>query len=130
MRLLLDTHIWLWSALEPQRLSKRVAAQLGASGNELWLSPLSVWETLVLARKRRLVLEPTPEQWVRRALLDLPVQEAYLNHEIAMRSEALKSKHRDPADRFLVATALVHELTLVTADRQLAGSGVVPTLKN
>jgi PIN domain nuclease of toxin-antitoxin system len=130
VRFLLDTHIWLWSALEPRRLTRRVAAQLGADGNELWLSPVSVWETLVLARRKRLVLEPTPEQWVRRALLDLPVQEAYLNHEIAIRSEALKITHRDPADRFLLATAMVHELTLVTADRHLVQSGVVPTLKN
>jgi PIN domain nuclease of toxin-antitoxin system len=60
VRLLLDTHIWLWSALEPRRLTRRVAAQLGADGNELWLSPVSAWETLVLARKKRLVLENPP----------------------------------------------------------------------
>jgi PIN domain nuclease of toxin-antitoxin system len=54
---------------------------------------------------------------VRRALVDLPVQEAYLNHEIAIRSESLKITHRDPADRFLLATAMVHGLTLVAADR-------------
>jgi PIN domain nuclease of toxin-antitoxin system len=130
MRLLLDTHIWLWSALEPERLSTRVTRALGDPEHELWLSPMSVWETLVLARKRRVVLKPSPEQWVRRAITELPIREAPLNHEIAIRSESLKVGHDDPADRFLVATALVHELTLVTADRRLVKDRHVPTLAN
>ncbi len=54
MKLLLDTHIWLWSALEPARLSKRVKIALEDRDNELWLSPMSVWKTLVLARKKRI----------------------------------------------------------------------------
>ena len=130
MRLLLDTHIWLWSALEPDRLSPRMTRALGDPEHELWLSPISVWETLVLARKRRVVLKPSPEQWVRRAITELPIREAPLNHEIAIRSESLKVGHDDPADRFLVATALVHELTLVTADRRLVKDRKVPTLAN
>jgi PIN domain nuclease of toxin-antitoxin system len=128
--LLLDTHIWLWCALEPARLSKRVSRALADPANELWLSPMSAWETLVLARKKRVVLEPTPEQWVRRALAELPIHEAHLNHEIAIRSDALRLGHDDPADRFLVATALVHDLTLVTADQRLLKSRLVAMLRN
>ena len=130
MKLLLDTHIWLWSALEPARLSPRVQRALEDRANELWLSPISVWETLVLASKRRLVLQPGPGQWLRRALGELPLQEAPINHEVALLSEAIGLKHRDPADRFLVATALVYDLTLVTADTRLARSRQVPTLAN
>ena len=130
MRLLLDTHIWLWSALEPARLSKRVQRALDDPKNELWLSPMSVWETLVLARKKRVALDPSPEQWVRRAIAELPIHEAHLNHEVAIRSETVKLGHNDPADRFLVATALVHDLTLVTADRRLLKGRHVPTLAN
>jgi len=130
MQLLLDTHIWLWSALDPARLSKRVKAALEDRENELWLSTISVWETLVLARKKRLILESTPEQWVRRALSELPVHEAPINHEVAIRSEGLRLGHRDPADRFIVATALVYELTLVTADKRLAKGREVPVLMN
>lgn len=130
MRLLLDTHIWLWSALEPARLSRRVSRAMTDPKNELWLSPMSVWETLVLARKKRLTLDPSPEHWVRRALGELPIHEAHLNHEVAIRSEALRLSHDDPADRFLVATALVHELTLVTADRRILKSRLAPTLGN
>ena len=130
MKLLLDTHIWLWSALEPGRLSKRVKAALEDRENELWLSPISVWETLVLARKKRLILESTPEQWVRRALSDLPIREAPTTHEVAIRGEALRLGHKDPADRLIVATALVYELTLVTADTRLVKSRQVPVLAN
>ena len=130
MKLLLDTHIWLWSALDPARLSKRVRAALENRENELWLSPMSVWETLVLARKKRLVLESTPEQWVRRALNDLPVREAPMTHEVAILSEALRLGQKDPVDRFIVATALVYDLTLVTSDKRLVKSRQVPVLAN
>ena len=130
MRLLLDTHIWLWSALAPDRLSKRVTGLLNDPRHELWLSSISVWETLVLARKGRLELEPSPDRWVRRALSELPVHEAPINHEIALRSESVRLGHTDPADRFLVATALVHDLTLVTADRRLLKSRAFASLAN
>ena len=130
MKLLLDTHIWLWCALEPARLSKRVTRALADPASELWLSPISVWETLVLARKKRVTLDPSPEQWVRRALGELPIHEAYLNHEVALRSETIALGHDDPADRFLVATALVHGLTLVTADRRLVKGRHGPMLVN
>ena len=130
MKLLLDTHIWLWSTLDPTNLSKPVQRALEDARNELWLSPITVWEALVLARKKRLVLEPTPEQWIRRALRELPFREALFNHEVAVRSETLTLGHDDPADRFLVATALVYDLTLVTADRRLIKNRRVPTLAN
>jgi PIN domain nuclease of toxin-antitoxin system len=130
MKLLLDTHIWLWSALDPARLSKRVRAALEDPRSELWISPISVWETLVLARKKRLVCESTPERWVRHALEALPVREAPITHEVALRSEGLRLKHNDPADRFIIATALVYELTLVTADKRMLTSQQVPLLAN
>ena len=130
MKLLLDTHIWLWSALEPGRLSKRIRTALEDRGNELWLSPVSVWETLVLARKKRIVLEPTAEQWVRRALQDLPVRDAPMTHDVAIRSESLRTSHKDPADRFIMATALAYDLTLVTADTRLLRGRQVAVLAN
>jgi PIN domain nuclease of toxin-antitoxin system len=130
VKLLLDTHIWLWSALDPVRLSKRVKTALEDRNNELWLSPVSVWETLVLARKKRIILESTPEQWVRRALKDLPIREAPMSHEVAIRSVALRFDQEDPADRFILATALVYDLSLVTADKRLVKSRQVPVLAN
>jgi len=55
MKLLLDTHIFLWAFLEPERLTETVAEALEASSSELWLSPISTWECLLLARKGRAV---------------------------------------------------------------------------
>ena len=69
-----------------------------------------------------MALDPTPKQWVRRALAELPVHEAHLNHEVAIRSETISLGHEDPADRLLVATPLVHDLTLDTADRRSPAS--------
>ena len=55
MKLLLDTHILLWGLLEPERLNRRVAAELQNPQNEIWLSPISVWEIMILAEKGRIV---------------------------------------------------------------------------
>jgi PIN domain nuclease of toxin-antitoxin system len=129
MRLLLDTHIWLWSFLQPERLGRRVAEALEETANELWLSPISVWEALVLAVRGRIRLQPTPERWIRDALGEVPVHEAALNREVAMRSRSLAIPTQDPAGRFLAATALAHDLTLATADEallELAGVEVFP----
>jgi len=119
MRLLLDTHVWLWSLLEPARLRPEVARSLTSSDNEKWLSPISVWETLLLGERGRLRLEPDPETWVRSQLQRAPVRQVQVDQEIAIQSRRLRTSHQDPADRFIAATARVHELTLVTADSRL-----------
>ncbi len=119
MRLLLDTHVWLWSLLEPARIRREVTALLASPETEKWLSPISVWETLLLADRGRLTLEPDPEVWVRLQLQRAPVRQIQLDHEIAIQSRRLRTSHKDPADRFIAATASVHELTLVTADDRL-----------
>lgn len=124
MRLLLDTHIWLWSLLEPARLEQPMAEALESPDSELWLSPVSVWETLMLAKKGRVVLEPAAQAWVTRALQTVPLHDAPLNREVALASRRVELGHEDPADRFLAATAAVYDLQLVTADRRLrAGRG-------
>jgi PIN domain nuclease of toxin-antitoxin system len=119
MRLLLDTHVWLWSLLDPARLRAEVVRLLDSVENEKWLSPISVWETLVLAGRGKLALEPDPESWTRVQLQRAPVRQIQLDHEIAIQSRRLRVSHQDPADRFIAATARVHELTLVTADARL-----------
>jgi PIN domain nuclease of toxin-antitoxin system len=130
MRFLLDTHIWLWSLSEPRLLCQRVTRELTDTRNEIWLSPVSIWEILTLARKGRVVLEGKPESWVREALGKAPLREAGLNHEVAIRSMALHLPHWDPADRFIAASAIVYDLTLVTADDRLLRCRQYSTLAN
>ncbi len=128
MKLLLDTHIWLWSLREPARLGKRVLRELRDPRNELWLSPVSTWEALLLNAKGRIRLEGDLAVWLRRATAHL--REAPLTHEIVLAAQQLPLAHPDPADRFLAATADVLGLTLVTADQRLLGLGHIATLAN
>lgn len=130
MKLLLDTHIWLWSVLEPERLSRRVEEAIKNPENELWLSSISIWELIVLKQKKRILPDEDIEIWIPKALRALPLHEAPVTHEVALDIGRLQLVHGDPADRFLVATARVFELTLVTADERLIKVREVPVLVN
>jgi PIN domain nuclease of toxin-antitoxin system len=130
MKLLLDTHIWVWSALERARISDRLTATLENPNNELWLSPISLWEVLTLCQKNRLTLHPNPQAWIANALDSVPMREAQITYQVAQETARVQLPHRDPADRFLVATARVFNLTLVTADQHLLKARQVPVLAN
>jgi Uncharacterized protein conserved in bacteria len=117
VKLLLDTHVLIWARLSPEKLADAAAEALQDEGNELWYSPISVWEILLLAEKKRLKIHGDPYRWVERALDGL--QEAPLNRHVAMESRRLHLPDKDPGDRFIAATALVYDLVLVTADRKL-----------
>jgi PIN domain nuclease of toxin-antitoxin system len=128
LKLLLDTHIWLWSLQNSNRLGKSVLRELRNSDNETWLSPISTWEALTLNAKGRIHLPGNLAEWVARATT--PFREAPLTHEIALAARQLQLPHEDPADRFLAATAHILKLTLVTADQNLLGLGEIATLAN
>lgn len=130
MKLLLDTHIWLWSLLAPEHLTPRVAAELESATNELWLSPISTWEALMLVERGRIEVSGDPLQWVDEMVRALPRREAPLTHEVALESRRVRLPHQDPADRFLAATAKVYDLTLVSADDRLLHSGEYAVLPN
>ena len=119
MTLLLDTHIWIWSVGSPARISTSARDALSNPANTLALSPVTVWEALLLAEKGRVDLAPDPWSWIRMALANRTMREFPLTHEVALRSRSVRLPHDDPADRFIAATAMVHGLTLVTADRTL-----------
>jgi PIN domain nuclease of toxin-antitoxin system len=127
LNLLLDTHIWIWSKSDPKRIGKRVAEELQNRENELWLSPVSVWEALALMQEGRIRMDH-PLAWVERAAEQL--REAPLTQEIVRTAFALPLTHSDPADRFLAATAKVLKLTLVTADQKLLALREIATLAN
>lgn len=129
MKLLLDTHVILWSAAEPEKLPSKIAEELKKELNELWFSPISVWEILLLAEKGRVAIKADHEKSIRKMFKKLPFREAVINQEVAIQSRKINLSHPDPADRFLAATAIVYDLTLVTADRRLIdakGFSVLP----
>jgi|SRR5579862_4074250 len=130
MKLLLDTHIWLWSSIAPKRLSRRVSSALFKSTNELWLSPFSTWEILSLCQKGRLTLHADPVQWIQTALTNVPMREATFTQEVAQATRGITLSHRDPVDILLAASAKVYGLILVTADELLLSGSGFATLAN
>ena len=130
MGLLLDTHIWLWSLLEPERLSQPVKRALQSQESELRLSSISVWEALLLAERGRVTLGPDPRRWLRNALSVAPIVEAPVTVDVALASRTIDVDHQDPADRFIAATAKVYSLRLVTADARLLRCRDVQVLPN
>ena len=130
MKLLLDTHILLWSLLDQANLTRTVAVELEDPLNELWLSPITTWEVILLVEKGRVVLKTDPVTWLRNVYGKIPFKEAPINYEVAVQSRKIDLQHQDPADRFLAATALVYGLTLVTADARMFRSKSITILAN
>ena len=128
LRLLLDTHIWLWSLSAPDRLTPQVRRALAKPANELWLSPISTWEVVQLVEKKRIRIEGHFEACLPQARGSL--REALLSHDVAAAVADVRLPHRDAADLLLVATSRVLNLTLVTADERIIDAKQVPTLAN
>jgi PIN domain nuclease of toxin-antitoxin system len=128
LKLLLDTHIILWSVAEPEKLTPTVTNELESPSNELWFSPISVWEILLLAEKGHISLGPDMVKSVRDIFGKIPIKEAPLNQEVAIQSRLVDLTHQDPADRFLAGSAIVYDLTLVTADTRILSAEAFPVL--
>lgn len=115
MKLLLDTHLLLWAAGQPEQLSGAARALLTDPANELIFSSASLWEIAIkhgLGRKDFLV----DARLLRRGLLDNGYKELPITSEHAVAVESLPHIHKDPFDRMLVAQASVEGITLLTAD--------------
>jgi len=115
MKLLLDTHLLLWAAGEPRRLSKLARTLIGNPDNELLFSAASLWEVAI---KRRLGREDfkVDARLLRRGLLDNGYSELPIISDHVVATESLPLLHRDPFDRILVAQATVEGVTLLTID--------------
>jgi PIN domain nuclease of toxin-antitoxin system len=129
VKLLLDTHVWVWSVGAKQRLTRRVANLVESPRSELWLSSASVWELQILAAKGRIRLGQPVDLWMENAFKELPIRDAPITREVSLESQRLTLTTNDPADRFIAATARVYDLTLVTSDESmlaLKGISIIP----
>lgn len=124
MRLLLDTHVWLWMIGPAHRLSDVVRPLLEDRQNDLFLSAAAVWEIGIKYEAGKLALVSPPSTLVPTHIKRSGVQPLAVGISHALRAAALPMHHRDPFDRLIVAQALEEELTLVTADPRLAAYGV------
>ena len=128
MKLLLDTHIWLWYSLEDAQLSSNLQTLIGEDDTELWISPISIWEVMILAEKGRIDLQFETLEWINQSLGQLKPLEAPLTSEIAILSRQIELPHQDPADRFIAATALHYGLQVATVDQNLVAAEWLQTI--
>lgn len=119
MRLLLDTHCWLWWITTPERLAPRIQELIVDGQNEIFLSAASGWEIAIKYALGKLALPEEPEKFVPSRLKRDAIQPLPIHHEHALRVGTLPLHHRDPFDRLLISQAQVEHLPIVTVDRQL-----------
>ncbi|HUP59404.1 MAG TPA: type II toxin-antitoxin system VapC family toxin [Thermoanaerobaculia bacterium] len=120
MKLLLDTHAFLWYITEDSRLSESLANAIRQKSNEVFLSVVSVWEILVKHQLGKLPLPAPPDEYIRdrrekHQVGSLALEEASLGYLLR-----LPMHHRDPFDRMLICQALYHDLHIVTVDQDFS----------
>jgi PIN domain nuclease of toxin-antitoxin system len=126
LKLLLDTHIWIWWFSSNDNLSgrEREALDTAAESGDLALSAISLWEVQVLHSLARVRFDRPFETWLVEAAAPGIVQVMPLDLAVVLALDALPSTfHGDPADRIIVATARAHDLPLATRDRAILRSG-------
>jgi PIN domain nuclease of toxin-antitoxin system len=117
--LLVDTHLLLWAAGEPRKLSKKARRLLEDPGSQLWFSAVSLWEIAIKHGLGRADFRVEPRR-LRRGLIDNGWRELAVSSEHAMATLDLPLIHKDPFDRMLVAQAQIEGLALVTSDELVA----------
>jgi PIN domain nuclease of toxin-antitoxin system len=124
LTLLLDTHVLLWSLKDDEQLGAKAKKRIEreAARGAIAVSAISFWELALLTLRRRVNLTPSGSA-LRAHVLGLGVQELPIDGAVADLAGRLSLRHGDPTDCLLVATALEHELTLVTADTKLLELG-------
>lgn len=115
---LLDTSALLYWTLDPARLSERAATYLGEH-EERWVCSISLWEIALKAKRGALELPTTIESYLDRLRRARGLSVIELDGAVAVAAARLEWEHRDPADRFIVALAMEHDLSLVTSDARI-----------
>jgi PIN domain nuclease of toxin-antitoxin system len=118
--ILIDTHVALWIATNDPALGtkSRALVQQAVTDGTLAISAISFWEIALLIARRRFETTKTATQ-LRTEMADTSIVELPLNGDISIRAVELRHLHGDPADRFILATAIAHDAALLTADKAL-----------
>lgn len=124
MKLLLDTHIFIWIVNTPERLAPPAVAAVESGANQVFVSVASAWEIAIKQSNKKLDLTESVEVWFPKRLKGAGFDIATISVEAALRVRSLPFHHRDPFDRLLIGQALEHGYTLVTRDKELGAYGV------
>jgi len=128
VNLLLDTHVWVWSQVEPDRIGPKAQREL-ETATRLYVATISSLEIARLASVGLLELDESIDQWIQASVEALQCSSIEMTHKVAVGAYQLPGEfHKDPADRILVATAREHNLTLVTADERILAYEAVKCL--
>ena len=120
MKILLDTHVWIWSQESPQIFGPIARQAIADENNGLFVSPISSLEIARQAWGGRLTFAVRLQTWIGDSMNALHADTVPLTHDVALAAYDLPGEfHRDPADRVLAATAMVNALTLVSADERI-----------
>ena len=126
---LLDTHVWIWSQEEPEKLSADAQALLTDDRSRTFVSPVSTLEIARLCQQGALAFKVELGWWIDESLKALRASTTEMNHAIALEACSLPDPfHPDPADRLLVATARCRDLKLITADARILAYPHVDTV--
>jgi PIN domain nuclease of toxin-antitoxin system len=127
MTVLLDTHVWIWWVLGQKGLPRRQRARLDAMRTPPLVSDVSLWEAQIMFAKKRLPLDMPFDRWLYRATRPAVVTMIRITPSVAVQLNELPDDfHADPADRIIVATALAAGVPLLTYDRKIRRSNIVP----
>jgi PIN domain nuclease of toxin-antitoxin system len=119
MKVLLDTHAFLWAITDDPQLSERARNILESGRNELFVSVVSLWEILVKVQIAKLPLPRPVGRYLQQQLATATMQVLPVTFSHVLQLEQLPLHHRDPFDRFLVAQSIDEDLAILTADPAL-----------
>lgn len=119
MKLLLDTHVFLWLQTEPERLGERLPA-VEDPATELLLSAASAWEIALKHSAGKLPLPDPPQRYVPERLSAIEARSLPVEHAHALATATLPPLHRDPFDRLLIAQSALLDIPILTADEAVA----------
>jgi PIN domain nuclease of toxin-antitoxin system len=125
--IILDTHAWIWWVSDPSRLGRRGRAAIDAA-DRIGIPAVCCFEVAAALARGRISLDRAPLEWLEQALALPRVQLRPLTPSVAVRATQLGAFHGDPADRLIVATALIDGTTLVTKDKHIREYATVTTI--
>lgn len=131
LMILLDTCAVIWDALDRQQLSTKALNAINKADefNALIISDITIWEIAMLVKKERIKIDTTASNFVNLYLQTRNISVVQISPEIAELSVSFDSEiNKDPADRIISATSIIHNAQLVTADQNLISSEIVDTL--
>ena len=125
--IVLDTHAWIWWASDPARIGRRGRAAIEAA-DRIGVPAVCGYEVAAAVSRGRITLDRAPLEWIEQALALPRVELLPLTPAVAVKATQLGAFHGDPADRLIVATALLADATLVTKDRNIRAYGAVASV--